>query len=92
MTDKIRVRAVAGLFPLIDAEGRTLMGRYCGRAAGPAAEDGTLPAAMPEGELVPNTAYYQRGVLAGSLAIVEEPPVAPRPKAAPPATPTKEIR
>lgn len=64
---RMRVRATSGHFPLYDsATGTLYRGRFCGRD-----RDG---APLPDGEWVPAESYYVRGVLDGSLELLEEAP------------------
>jgi hypothetical protein len=53
------------------------MGRAVGRVRGPAAHpilnaDGVEHEAPPDGEVVPDTAYYRRAIADGSLELVGE--------------------
>lgn len=74
---ELRVLAVKGYLPLADRDGRIQMGRAVGRARGEAptfhlTADGEPHPALPEGEWVPDTAYYRRAIADGSLTLAEE--------------------
>lgn len=62
----IRVRAVRGHVPMVDAEGIPYPGRYAGR------DPFAGHAAIPEGAEVPDTTYFRRAITDGSLSLVEE--------------------
>lgn len=65
-----------------DVDGKTPIGRFVGRVAGFATDDGP-PDAKPEGEHVPATSHYHRGVMEGSLELVVATPAPPAATTAP---------
>lgn len=81
---KIRVRPTAAhpRVPYVDESDRTWMGRFVGLNA-----DGS---AMPKGEEVEASVYYQRKINLGALEIVPEPAAEPAPQETEPTAPAEK--
>ena len=78
---EIRVVALKGHLPRVEHDGSITMGRGVGRVrgAGLLTPDGTEHPALPEGEMVPDTAYYHRAIANGSLRLATDADVAVKP-------------